>query len=113
MKIKVQRGLNEGQYTVQLVVSEFTEEERKKFSSFGIPTVSLQIRLTQMVNGRLTAVPSSRPVPVTEVAKYPAKFSNENAAREYEAKVLAEIKDKMTALRERKDDFTSSEEISL
>ena len=113
MKIKVQRELTEGQYTVLLIVSEFTEEERQKFLSFGVPMVSVQSRATQMVNGRITTVFASRNVPITELAKHPAKFGNEAAAREYEAKVLTEVKNKMTALRERKDDFSSSEEISL
>ena len=52
-------------------------------------------------------------IPITEISKFSSSFGAEEDARAYETRILEEIKEKMNALRERKDSFTATEEISL
>jgi len=43
MKLKVNRLLSQGRYKVNFEVSDFSQDELSKMSSFGIPKISLKL----------------------------------------------------------------------
>jgi hypothetical protein len=106
MKIKVNRQLSAGKYNVNFEVSDFAPEEVAKMSSFGIPTIELQwMSSNDVVGGR---------VPLTQIQpRFSAVFGTEQAAKEYENKVMTQVKAAIQLLRESKDEFSSSEEVTL
>lgn len=106
MKIKVDRLLSNGIYYVSFSVGDFTDDERSRFEKFGTPTIEL-ILGSPGEQGRhslaLTVINE----------KYAAGFESAGTAREYEKRVLGEIRRKMEILRGLNDDFTSSGEIEV
>jgi hypothetical protein len=106
MKVKVNRQLKAGRYNVNFEVSDFTPEEVAKMSSFGVPTIELQwMSGNDAVGGRL---------PLTQIQpRFNAVFGTEQSAKEYEEKVLTQVKAAIQLLRESKDEFSSSEEVTL
>jgi hypothetical protein len=106
MKVKVNRQLNAGEYHINFEVGDFTADEVKKMSSFGIPSIGL--RWTQNTGNRSMAIP------LTQISKvYDASFQNESDAKKYEESVLNQIREAMQRLRESQDKFTSSDEVAL
>jgi hypothetical protein len=106
MKVKVNRLLRAGKYNVNFEVSDFTQVEVSKMSSFGVPSINLRI-----TSGAGT---SSSAVPITQINKTQnAIFGAEHVAKEYEEQVLAQIRTEMQRLRESEDGFSSSEEVNL
>jgi hypothetical protein len=106
MKVKVNRQLSAGKYHVNFEVSDFAPEEIAKMSSFGIPMVSL----------RWTAnnTPTIGSVPITQIGRgLDAIFDTEQVAKKYQEEVLTQIKTALQRLRESKDEFSSSEEVSV
>lgn len=106
MKIKVNRALNAGRYHVNFEIGDFTPDEVNKMSGFGVPLVE--------VKWTTPAGTSVQQVQITKVSSgYDAAFSSEQEARDYESKVKAEMKAAIEWLRQRKDDYSSSEEEEL
>jgi hypothetical protein len=105
MKVKVSRSLSNGRYHVGFVVSDFTADEVKKMASFGVPVLSM--RWTQN-NG-----PAAGPVAINQINGQTASFGLEQAAKDYEAEILNGLRTAMQSLRERKDEYTSTQEVEL
>lgn len=105
MKVRVARELVEGRYQVVFQVGDFTSEEVKKMSQFGIPTIVI-VRTQNGQNMRFNAA-------ITQIPQVVAAFPNEDAAKTYEAEVLQQLKSAIDSIREREDKFTSIEEIAL
>lgn len=107
MKVRVYRSLQGGIYTVAFAFSDFTQEELAKMKSFGVPSIQVRIGLT----GRdQTAIAMA----INQVTpNHIASFLSEPDARNYEAAILTQAKAGMDALRQRKDDFTSSSEVEI
>ncbi|MFZ0199616.1 MAG: hypothetical protein WB523_05890 [Candidatus Sulfotelmatobacter sp.] len=106
MKLKVNRQLSGGLYHVDFSVGDFSSEEVAKMGSFGTPIVSL-----------LSGNPDARKafkVRVTQVSpNYKASFVTDEEAKQYEEDVVTAIRNAMKAIRERSDDFTSTQEVDI
>jgi hypothetical protein len=106
MKATVTRTLQNGVYLVSFTFSDFTQEELAKMRSFGVPVV--QIR---------TGPPGSHGVnnlPITAInTNFVAGFSAEQEAKNYETSVLAQAKSGIEAIRQRKDEFSSTTEVEI
>jgi len=106
MKVKVNRQLTAGKYHVNFSITDFSSEEREKMSSFGVPMIDVRWNAGNTQN--------SGSVLLTQIdPSFNAVFAIEQAAKAYEARVLEQIREKMQVLREREDDFTSSDEVEL
>src|SRR6202035_4647660 len=106
MKATVNRQLTNGQYIVRFTLSEFSPDELVKMNSFGIPV----IQLSQMVQGIRRQIA----VPITQInPNMAASFSSEQDANQYQESVMNQIRQAMVSLRERKDDFTSTQEVNI
>lgn len=106
MKATVTRTLQNGVYSVSFAFSDFTQEELAKMRSFGIPAV--QVR---------TGPPGAQGVnniPITIInPNFVAGFSTEQEAKNYETNVLAQAKAGIEAIRQRKDEFSSTNEVEI
>jgi hypothetical protein len=106
MRITVNRALRGGVYYVGFRVGEFTDEEREKMERFGVPTIAM------FVGGPASRVQTL--VALNQVIpNRPAGFATEAEAKAYEGRVLNDVRKMMESLRERKDDFTSAEEVNI
>jgi hypothetical protein len=106
MKAKVIRSLQNGVYFVSFVFSEFTQEELAKMKSFGVPTV--QVR--NGVSGSQTVYN----LPINAVnTNMNAGFLDEATAKSYESSVLEQAKAGLENIRQRKDAFSSSDDIEI
>jgi hypothetical protein len=106
MKVNVQRQLSGGNFAVAFTVGDFAPDELQKMASFGVP----QIKLQWVVQGNRHA----GLIALNNIGlQFKATFTSEKEAREYEAFVLEQIRTAMQALRERKDDFSSSSEVAI
>ncbi len=107
MKLKVNRKLNNGHYFVDFTATDFTTDEISKMESFGIPTID--VRYTGPTGGTIAGR-----VAITKLSpQFRASFNTEEAAAEYQEKVVSQIREAMKALRERKDDFSSAQEVEV
>jgi len=106
MKITVNRSLTSGVYWVSFKVSEFSQHELLQMERFGIPYVNLKNG-----TGPHQATARVRLNQVNEQSK--AGFSAEDDARTYEDYVLGQIREGMNSIRDKKDDFTASEEVTI
>jgi hypothetical protein len=106
MKVKVNRQLSQGQFRINFEVSDFSPEEVAKMGSFGVPLISI---VHQRNN-----VPTRTNLPLNQIGKtFEAVFSEGASAKKYEDEVLAQIRKALEFLRESKDTFSSSEEVSI
>ena len=106
MKFKVNRLLSQGRYKVNFEVSDFSHEELTKMSSFGIPVIPMKIHTVHGI--------TNVSVGLNAISKaMEASFVNEETAKEYEAEVREKVSQALESLRQRKDDFTSSEEVDI
>jgi hypothetical protein len=109
MKLKVNRELNGGLYSVDFSVGEFTPDEVQKMRSFGVPRIEVY-----MGGPPPTAVRQSYQLQITGITpQYKANFATEAQAKDYEERVVAQIREAMKSLRERKDDFSSFQEVDV
>lgn len=106
MKVKVNRLLSAGKYHVSFEVSDFTPEELAKMSSFGAPMIEMQWTNNNGVN--ISSVSINR---ITN--NLVAVFPTQDQAEQYQAKVLGQIQKAILNLRERKDEFSKSDEVSF
>jgi hypothetical protein len=106
MKARVNRSLQGGIYNVSFAFSDFTQEELTKMKSFGVPTVQVKVGLPPKqatVNIAINQVQQA----------HVASFISEEEAKNYENVVLSQAKAGMDALRQRKDEFTSTAEVDI
>ncbi|SRR6266404_1419562 len=105
MKVNVERQLNAGTYFVAFRVADFSAEEIQRMQSFGVPTVAMfhGINPRQALRLGLNQINE----------KWKAGFVSESEAREYETRVLKDIRDAIQSLRDKKDEFTSSSEVAI
>jgi hypothetical protein len=108
MKLNVSRQLRGGFYMVSFRVGDFSPEEVQKMQSFGVPSIELVFTPAGFTTQGRDNVPLNQ---VSE--KQIARFQSENSAREYETRVLEQIRSAMQTLRERKDDFSGSDEVAI
>jgi hypothetical protein len=109
MKLKVNRELNGGLYSVDFSVGEFTPDEVQKMRSFGVPKIDV------LLGGPPpNTVRQAYKVQITGITpQYKANFATEEEAKAYEERVVTQIREAMKSLRERKDDFSSSQEVDV
>ena len=106
MKVTVNRELRGGLYYVSFKVSDFAPEEVQKMQSFGVPL----IKITTGGPGSYQKVP----IRLTQIDdKYKGGFASEVEAKKNEEEVMLQIREAMAFLRERRDDFTSTEEVKV
>jgi len=106
MKARVSRTLQNGVYQVSFAFSDFTADELAKMKSFGVPAIQLKI-------GPLGGIQAIN-LPLTQVnPNFAASFLSEAEAKNYEAGVLAQAKAGIEAIRQRKDDFSSTQEVDI
>lgn len=106
MKVKVNRSLSSGVYHVNFEVGHFTPEEIAKMESFGAPTITLRWTTS---NGKSIAR-----IALNRIANvYDATFDTEAEAKKYEEAVLSDIRTALERLRQRNDEFSSSDEVEL
>jgi hypothetical protein len=107
MKVIVNRRLASGLYWLDFAVSDYTPEELKKMESFGVPTLDI---LFGPNPGQRQPVK----LPMTQLSQqHKVNFPTAKEATEYEQRVVNQIRSLMQALRERKDDYSSTEEVSI
>jgi hypothetical protein len=107
MKTTVNRVLRAGIYLVSFKFTDFTPDERMKMEAFGVPSIGIQY-------GQPPAVRNSIKQPITQIdERFIAGFLSQAEAKNYEAQILSEVRTSMQALRDRKDDFTSTEEVNI
>lgn len=106
MKVKVNRQLGSGQYSVSFDVGEFTPEEIEKMNKFGVPTINVKFMSQgSQKNGRIALTQLT--------SNLVAIFSDEADAVEYQSALLTSIKQAIDSVRMREDNFTGSEEVTL
>ena len=103
MKVSVNRELGGGVYFVSFKVADFTAEELQKMQKFGVPVVNMKQSNSATIRQPLTQIVESLRAP----------FSSQQDARAYEESVLTQIREAMKSVRERKDDFTSLDEVTI
>lgn len=106
MRITVNRQLSGGYYRVGFGVTDFTAEELAKMRSFGVPTVKIVVSSggsTYNVDQRITEMNSATI----------AIFGTEEKANEYIQRVLNDVRGAMAMLREKKDEFTSTDQVEI
>jgi hypothetical protein len=107
MKVIVKRELTGGQYRISFTVTEFTEDDRERFSKFGVPVVTMTL-------GQQGGPMQRIAMPVTAIRpEHMTVFTDPQSARGYELSVLQEIQTKMAALKELTDDFSGADEVIL
>jgi hypothetical protein len=106
MKLIVHRQLSGGIYVVDFSVSDFTPEEVKKMESFGVPVINMMHDGPN--NRRPLRLQLTRMAP-----QFRASFLAEDEAKAYEDQVVTQIRAAMQTLRERKDEFTSTQEVDV
>ena len=106
MKLRITRELKDGLYHIAFAVSNFSPDELKKMQGFGVPVIDI-----------LRGVPSSHQSLKLQLSQispgYKAGFLQEEQARTYESRVVAQIRSVMKTLRERMDEFTSAQEVDV
>jgi len=106
MKVTVNRSLKGGVYYVSFKVGEFTPEERERMEKFGVPGLTV-----------LNGPPTNRAQGVAYLNSMnpsnAAGFGTEIEAKGYETKILDQMRKMMASLRDKKDDFTSAEEVNI
>jgi len=96
---------------VRFAVTDFTAEELSKMQSFGVPIIRL-MRLINIAGRGITRQNFNQGV--TQINENSVmQFDTEAEANDYEKDVLEQIRQVMTSLRDRKDEFTSSEEVDI
>ena len=108
MKLTVNRQLAGGSYFVSFSVGDFSEEEKQKMESFGIPGIALQILNPQQ------GIVKPLTVPITGInLQMKGRFKSQEEAAQYEEGVRTQISKAIEWLRDRKDTFTSTDEVTL
>ena len=73
MKFLISQELTQGNYFVKVMLKEFSEDDQKKASKFGMPTLSIRYK-----DGRYF------PIPINEAGQYPLfPFVNQKDADDY------------------------------
>jgi hypothetical protein len=104
MKVTVVRQLRSGVYDVAFKVGDFTTEELQKMASFGVPKIKMLFGPgRQQIEMAINQINEG----------FKASFTSEQEARGYESRTIDQIRQQMTTLRERKDDFSSSTEVAI
>jgi len=106
MKVRVEKELKNGIYQLKFYATDFADEERTRFEIFGVPKISLK---KQDSDGNV----EWRSVSLTHLQYHACTFADAEDANQFEQQALEEIRQKMTELRQRKDDFTSTDEVDL
>ncbi len=106
MKFKIDRRLSEGQYVVTFKARDFTDDERERFRVFGTPEFYIPVDLPDGTR-------NYQNISLTRLHYYTTSFSTREEAEQFEQQLLAEIRTKVEELRNRQDDFTSSEEADI
>jgi len=107
MKLTVNRQLSAGLYYVSFTVSDFSDEERKKMESFGVPSINLRYTLS-------TGATAETQTAITNInGQLKAYFRSQKEATEYETSVRNQVTSSINWLRNQKDDFTSTDEVTL
>jgi hypothetical protein len=108
MKATVYRQLSGGLYYVSFKVGDFTDDDRKKMESFGIPLLKIKSYSPQHKQN----IPINQPL--TNIAEsLKGAFTSEDEAKKYEVEVMRQIREAATSLRERKDAFTGTDEVDI
>ncbi len=106
MKLKVNRQLSGGLYSVDFSVGDFTTDEVKKMESFGVPAIDLV--------GGGPHIHTAMRIPLNRIMpSFRAHFDSEEAAKAYELKVVMQIREEMKRLRQLTDGFSSTQEVDL
>jgi hypothetical protein len=107
MKLKVNRKLSSGKYLVDFTAADFTPDEISKMESFGVPSIDIQF----LNSGGARAAAR---IGITALSpQYKASFNVEEEANAYQEKVVNQVREVMKALRERKDNFSSNQEVDV
>jgi hypothetical protein len=107
MKVTVSRALQNGVYHVKFAVTDFSADELAKMKSFGVPIIKMKW-------GGVTSSMSAAGVPMTAIGvQYDAGFGTEEEAKAYEQDILVQLRAALQYLREKKDDFSSAEEVTF
>lgn len=106
MKISVGRRLSGGTYLIGFAVSDFSADERTSMEKFGVPMITMY----RLIAGRYF----EQSVAITALGtEATIGFPTAEEANKYEEKVMTQVREKLEALRQRKDDFTSTKEIEI
>jgi hypothetical protein len=107
MKVSVNRQLRGGEYFVSFKVGDFTPDELARMESFGVPGVLLTFIIA---SGQRV----DRPIAINKISQnYLASFPTEEEARQYELRVLNDLRQAIAVIRQLKDGYTSSEEVDV
>jgi hypothetical protein len=106
MKIQVSRFIRDGIYYVGFASAGITADDALQFQKFGTPRIRTRF-----------GPPGSQayyPQQLNDLkANITAGFSTQEEAKNYEAEVLTEIRVQMEALKNKKDEFTSTSEVDF
>lgn len=106
MKLRVNRVLSGGLYTVDFSVGDFSADEVTRMKSFGIPVINM-----------MTGSPNGRQPLRTQITRitpqFAMSFATEDEAKKYETEVVSQIREAMKAIRQRTDDFSSAQEVEI
>jgi len=100
MKFLMSRELTQGKYFVKVMLKEFSDDDQKKASKFGMPTLSVRYQ-----DGRYYSVP------INEVAQFPLyPFENQKSADDYTENLKTQINDLKNNWATLKDTWSKQEE---
>lgn len=106
MKLKIDKTIENGSYTVMIVALSFTAEESSKISKFGSPLIPIAPKT--VFNGH--DIVHSLPV---HTINHAFVFRKEEEADKFVTDIKQRIKDAMEELRMKEDKFTDKKEYEL
>jgi hypothetical protein len=106
MKVYIGRNLLAGQFTVQVSVSEFTLEEKKRIEKFGAPLINFTPRL---INYRGQY---KYDIPLNDI-NFAFGFNSEAEATQFATTIKERISGAVIAWKAKKDNFSDDETLTL
>ena len=105
MKIRASRFIRGGTYFVSFQAVDFTADDNDRFQKFGVPMVQILVG-----SGPRATIA----VPINALApQQTAGFTNPDEAKQYEERILTDVKALYSAVRDKKDEFTDTREVQL
>jgi hypothetical protein len=108
MKLKIEKKLADGSYTVDVETLQFSADEQNRIEKFGSPMVSLEPKIVTVRR------PAGGFVTLTSIAihalNHTFNFNNENEAEDFVRQMTDRIRTAITELKNKRDDFTGEKE---
>lgn len=106
MKLSIHKTLDAGRYRVYVQVSDLTTEETAQMRKFGSPEISIKPKTTIFNWETVSSLP-------LHAISHNFEFESEALASQFIDEMKSRIKEAISILKNRKDNFTNVEEYEL